>query len=134
MRLPSKLTKEFLNKDAIELSKKTHQKSFPDNKIPQDTYIFKFMDLDANHLGYVWFKIQDNYGQKYAFIYDFHLFEEFRGLGLSKKLLAKTEDEIRRLGIKSVGLHVFGQNEVAINLYKKSGFSPTNIIMRKELP
>ena len=43
------------------------------------------------------------------------------------------EDEVRRLGDSSIGLHVFGHNAPARRLYEKLGYSETHINMVKRL-
>ncbi|MBT4793505.1 MAG: GNAT family N-acetyltransferase [Halobacteriovoraceae bacterium] len=48
----------------------------------------------------------------------------------SKSLL---EEKVKELKLTSIGLHVFGHNTIAINLYQKMGFDFTNHIMKKEL-
>ena len=43
------------------------------------------------------------------------------------------EEFLRARGIKSINLHVFGHNTVAISLYEKLGYRPTNMNLRKFL-
>jgi len=39
----------------------------------------------------------------------------------------------KSIGLKSIGLHVFGHNKLARDLYKKLGYVETNINMKKIL-
>lgn len=39
----------------------------------------------------------------------------------------------KEVGLKMIGLHVFGHNKVARGLYEKSGYTETNIKMEKTL-
>jgi len=41
------------------------------------------------------------------------------------------EDEVRRLDLSGIALHVFGRNKGAQALYAKLGFQPTNISLFK---
>jgi len=43
------------------------------------------------------------------------------------------DEKLISMNVDSVGLHVFGHNIVAQELYKKSGYEITNINMRKVL-
>jgi ribosomal protein S18 acetylase RimI-like enzyme len=68
-----------------------------------------------------------------AFIFDFIIDEAFRGKGYGKQALAALDEKLISMNVDSVGLHVFGHNIVAQELYKKSGYEITNINMRKVL-
>jgi ribosomal protein S18 acetylase RimI-like enzyme len=43
------------------------------------------------------------------------------------------EDEVRKLGISKIGLHVFGFNAAARSLYDKLGFEVTDTSMEKNI-
>ncbi|KAB2854509.1 MAG: GNAT family N-acetyltransferase, partial [Anaerolineae bacterium] len=43
------------------------------------------------------------------------------------------EDEVKKVGLDSIGLHVFGHNQSAYALYQKIGYETTNIVMAKKL-
>ena len=43
------------------------------------------------------------------------------------------EDEVRRLGHDTVGLNVWGGNEVARGLYRSLGWAEESVHMRKSL-
>lgn len=48
-------------------------------------------------------------------------------------MMALLEEEVKNVGITSIGLHVFGHNTVAANLFEKAGYHVTNQLMRKNL-
>ena len=56
-------------------------------------------------------------------VHDMVVHRDFRGQGLSQKLLAFVETEARRLGCCKVTLEVLGGNEIAQNAYRKFGFA-----------
>lgn len=39
----------------------------------------------------------------------------------------------QELGMKKIGLHVFGHNKVARGLYEKLGYETTNVVMAKTI-
>ncbi|REL29299.1 GNAT family N-acetyltransferase [Thalassotalea euphylliae] len=56
-------------------------------------------------------------------IHDMAVNSEFRGLGLSQKLLAAVETLAREKGCSKVTLEVLSGNKVAMNAYEKFGFT-----------
>ena len=48
--------------------------------------------------------------------------ENARGTGLGKRLLVNAEERARSAGAKTMTLHVFGNNERARAVYRKSGY------------
>lgn len=77
----------------------------------------------------MWVQIKD----RKAFINDFVVDEEYRGRGFGKQALLAMETELGVMDVESVGLHVFGDNVTAQELYRKMGFETTGIYMRKKL-
>lgn len=49
--------------------------------------------------------------------------KEFRGEGLGEELMKEIESEAKRLGLRIIHLEVYSDNEVALNLYKKLGYT-----------
>ena len=47
--------------------------------------------------------------------------------------LAAMDEKLKSMDVESVGLHVFGDNVAAQELYKKAGFQITDIQMKKIL-
>lgn len=57
-----------------------------------------------------------------AFVDEFYLCEEFRGLGWGKQTMAFLENAARELGVRALHLEVVGGNERARRLYESLGF------------
>ena len=116
--------------ESLERSRKESEQLLPDGVNSKDQFLFSIIDeTDGNKIGILWVQVKD---QK-AFIYDFIVDEEFRGQGYGKQALAALDEKLISMSVESVGLHVFGHNIVAQELYKKSGYEITNINMRKVL-
>lgn len=62
-------------------------------------------------------------GEKVVFDAGTGIIPEFRGKGVFTALYAHTENELKKNNIKKYYLEVLQQNEQAISLYKKTGFS-----------
>lgn len=82
-------------------------------------------------VGYVWIKVIDE--NKSAFLYEIYLEEEFRSKGIGKKVMRELESLLLFRNIAFFKLHVFGNNEHAINLYNNLGFQVAGINMYKEI-
>lgn len=61
-----------------------------------------------------------------AYICNIYVLSEYRGKGLSLKLLNKASEVCAEKGFKSISLHVDKSNERAISIYKKYGFVNTD--------
>lgn len=96
-----------------------------------------FVAEDENHgfLGYLFVGESGNLmtGRTYGFIYDIFVKEEFRGKGIGKMLMEKSENYCREKGYPRLSLMVSADNQRAINLYTRMGLKPEQIYMSKEL-
>ena len=116
--------------EALERSKKEFEQLLPEGVNSQDQFLFSIVDeTDDNKTGLLWVQVKD---QK-AFIYDFIIDESFRGKGYGKQALVALDEKLKSIEVQSVGLHVFGDNITAQELYKKMGYQITGIHMKKRL-
>jgi ribosomal protein S18 acetylase RimI-like enzyme len=114
---------------ALERLRKEFESLLPEGIHSKDQSLYSIMDDSGNKIGVLWVEVKD---QK-AFLYDFILEEAFRGKGYGKQSLIALDKKLKSMNVESVGLHVFSDNIVAQELYKKAGFQITNIHMKKEL-
>lgn len=68
-----------------------------------------------------------------AWLYDITIAEGERGKGYGRAAMTALEDEVRALGHDSIGLNVWGDNEVARGLYRSLGWAEESVHMRKRL-
>ena len=114
---------------ALERSKQEFEQYLPDGIHSRDQYLYSIIDDNGNQIGVLWVQVKDGT----AFILDFVIDEAFRGKGYGKQALAAMDEKLRSMKVESVGLHVFGDNITAQELYKKAGFRITGIHMKKVL-
>ena len=82
-------------------------------------------------IGYLWYKLFDNGAT--AFIYDFIIFEDFRGVGYGKTAVSILEQQLLQIGVEQIKLRVAFNNDRALGLYKKLNFNITGYNMVKIL-
>ncbi|WP_050749388.1 GNAT family N-acetyltransferase [Candidatus Regiella insecticola] len=78
-------------------------------------------------LGIVWYAIEPRESCHVLFIYDIDVVTNQRRKGIATRIINDLMAKITHPSILHVELSVFIHNKVAINLYKKLGFSPIEI-------
>lgn len=100
--------------------------------LSKDQYIFSIKENNL-WVGTLWPGVRGASDNRKAYIYDIVLNEETRGKGIGKKAMILLEAEVKKLGLRHIGLHVFGHNTVARGLYESLGYDITNLNMEKTL-
>lgn len=119
---------------APERARKEFQELLPDGLKTKDHFLYSVVEeASGEKLGILWVNVKMDTPQRPAFIFDFAIDEQFRGKGYGKQALLALDEKLLSMGAESVGLHVFGDNTIAQELYKKAGYKITNINMRKIL-
>ena len=85
------------------------------------------------NVGVLWYALRQSGPQVSAFVYEIEIFPGFRRQGYATQAFGLLEQDAAQHGAGSVQLHVFGHNHGARALYERLGFSPTNLILRKNL-
>ena len=116
--------------EALEKSRQEHEQLLPDGLTSKNQHLFTIVDEETNaKVGVLWVNSEGGH----AFIYDFIINETLRGKGYGKQALIALDEKLKTMNVESVGLHVFGDNISAQELYKKTGFQITDIHMKKVL-
>lgn len=118
---------------SLELSRKEYEELLPDGLRTANQYLYSVRDDQGQAVGTLWIAVKEQSGKRIAYIYDIEIRPEHRLRGHAMRALAAAEDEARGLGLRGIGLHVFGHNIGARALYEKLGYQPTNINMFKPL-
>ena len=119
---------------AIERSQADFAASLPQGLQTPDNYLFEITAGDDGVcVGYIWFAVVEKNGLRSAFVYDVEIKPEFRRLGHAEAAFKLLEPLVRKLGLSSIGLHVFSQNASAQALYRKLGYAVTSVNMLKHL-
>ena len=119
---------------AIERSQADFAESLPQGLQTPDNYLFEITAGDDGVcVGYIWFAVVEKNGLRSAFVFDVEIKPEFRRQGHAAAAFAALEPLVRKLGLSSIGLHVFSQNAGAQALYRKLGYGVTSVNMLKHL-
>lgn len=130
--------------EAMKLSVESFAKLLPEGLETPDNYLFNVVAEDSKQgsqhsqhsqqkVGILWFSKRQDYGEPFAWVFDIELDPAYRGQGLGKQTMALLEAEVRKLGLKTIRLHVFGHNTTATSLYQKTGYQITDLTMAKTL-
>lgn len=122
-------------KKALEIANTTIENDLPDGALTrnQELMCIESADqADPQLLGYLWYVVQEK--ETTAFILDFYLYEASRGRGLAMASITELEKKLAADNICQIKLRVAHDNNHALNLYKKSGFSITGYNMIKKIP
>ena len=85
-----------------------------------DQHFFTVHDAATDaKVGWLWFQVRDDGVHRSAYLCDIVIFDEHRRQGYGTACLAELDDQAKGLGIRRVGLHVFGHNTGAMELLSK---------------
>jgi ribosomal protein S18 acetylase RimI-like enzyme len=115
---------------ATEKAQKQMEQLLPDEEQTEGQHLFHIKE-GQDLAGYLWFHVSKE--EKKAFLYHIYVLNAFRKRGIAQTALRFFENESKDEGADYVGLHVFGSNENAIDLYKKLGYKQASISMNKVL-
>jgi ribosomal protein S18 acetylase RimI-like enzyme len=123
------LTKE----EADKIAQSAFERLLPDGFKSKDNFLFTLKDEKHNLAGFSWFVARGRDDNRCAFIYDIVIEEAYRGKGYGRQLMVFMENEAKKMGLKRIGLHVFGFNKTAIGLYQSLGYETIDLVMDKGL-
>jgi ribosomal protein S18 acetylase RimI-like enzyme len=103
----------------------------PEGTATPGQFLWTVRDAQGADAGILWVGTERRPG--YAFIYDIEIADDRRGQGLGSAAMLALEEWARARGIATIGLHVFGHNTGAWQLYKRLGYVETNVQMEKRL-
>jgi len=116
--------------EAADTSKRQMSSLLKDGLNTKGHFLFDVVEKETKEkMGIPWINVND----KRAFIYDIRIDEKYRGKGYGKRTLNKLEEFLREMGAKYIGLNIWADNKIAFELYKKMGYTISNMAMFKEI-
>jgi len=117
---------------AMEESENLMKDLFPNKQDSEGQLVYTIYSIEEDkNIGVIWYNIQSE--NKKAFIYHILINEEFRKIGYATSVLQELEEDMKSLGITSMGLNVFGTNPNARKLYEKLGYQTASTAMGKRI-
>lgn len=120
-----------LEQARAEAARETEQ-LFPGGQLAPGHAVLIAEDDTGHRVGRLWMAPRGD-SKDVAFIYEIAVEEAERGKGYGRALMHEAAKWSRDNGFRTLALHVFGGNEVAINLYESLGFVTTDRMMKLEL-
>lgn len=111
----------YTAEDAAAESHRQMRLELPDGLETEGQELFT-ASVAGEEVGILWLGVRERDGRPHVFILDIEVAPEHRRQGYGRELMHAAEREARRLGADSIGLHVFGFNHAAIELYEKLGY------------
>ena len=118
---------------ALDLSRKEYAELLPQGRNTENNHIYTVLSIEGEPVGTLWFVAKDRAKRRIAYVYDILIAPEHRRRGHALRAFQALEQEVARLGLDGIALHVFGHNHAAKALYVKLGYVVTNINMFKSL-
>lgn len=119
--------------ESIERAAKETNELLPNGIYTNGHFLCSLHHEEAGVIGAIWYAVKETNGEKSAFIYIIQIYSEFQGKGYGTHALMALETDLASMNVSSIGLHVFGHNKRAYQLYAKMGYIPTSIKMVKRL-
>ena len=126
---------DWVSRDALTLSFQAFHRGAPNGLQTPDQHFFTVHDAATDaKVGWLWYQVRDDGLYRSAYLCDILIFEGCQRQGYGTASLAELDNQAKGLGIRRVGLHVFGHNTEALELYQRCGYKITNCTMAKDLP
>ena len=126
---------DWVSRDALTLSFQAFHRFAPSGLQTPDQHFFTVHDAATDaKVGWLWYQVRDDGLYRSAYLCDIVIFDEHQRQGYGTACLAELDNQAKGLGIRRVGLHVFGHNTEAMELYQRCGYRITGYVMAKDLP
>ena len=117
---------------ALEAANQQLEALLPNGLETPDTYLFNVVDQNTQKtVGTLWIQIRNQ--RQEIFLADVRVHEQYRRRGFGRETMRALEAFAKDMGIPKISLHVFGDNDAALRLYRSVGFVVTNVLMSKEV-
>jgi ribosomal protein S18 acetylase RimI-like enzyme len=123
----------FTLEEAEKIAANDFNRLLPDGFSSKDNFLLALKDDSAEIHGFIWFCLRGAENNRKAYLCDIVIEENSRGRGFGRIAMQLLEKEVKKLGLKHIGLHVFGFNKVAIGLYESLGYEITDLVMEKSI-
>ncbi|MEP7207418.1 MAG: GNAT family N-acetyltransferase [Casimicrobiaceae bacterium] len=119
---------------AVERSRTEFDRLLPQGLATPGNHLFEILaDRNGAVVGAIWMAVEDRHGARGGYVYDVGIVAAHRRQGHATAAFRALESFAAGLGLSTLGLHVFGQNQAAQALYAHLGYQVVGINMLKHL-
>ncbi|WP_034269002.1 GNAT family N-acetyltransferase [Actinospica robiniae] len=119
---------------ALDYAKGEYLLALPDGLQTQGSYLYTVRDAaTGRRVGSLFLMLRHRAEAMETFVFNIVVDEQERRRGYGRAMMRASFHWAREHGTASVGLHVFGHNTAARELYTSLGFRETNISMQFDL-
>lgn len=119
--------------EALDRSRVEFAKLLPEGLATPRQHLYTISDESTgDKVGVIWFE-EAGFAVDTAWLLQLVIWESYRRRGYGEAAMRLLEDQVRQVGLRRIGLHVFGHNAAAQALYRKVGYEVTNINMAKNV-
>jgi ribosomal protein S18 acetylase RimI-like enzyme len=120
--------------EALGKAKETYARYLPQGIETPGQYLYLIRNRDeGQEVGIVWIGAQPGEVARAGFIYNLYIEEGFRRRGYARATMLAIEGVACEMGWSSLGLHVFGHNRAARDLYESLGYEVRSMNMIKSI-
>ncbi|MCM3690869.1 GNAT family N-acetyltransferase [Neobacillus niacini] len=123
------LSGNWNQEESMSKAEEEYTRLLPNGEKTESNFLYT-IQKDDSAIGVIWLA---QLSEIKGYIYDIYIVEKYQGMGYAKEAMIQIEKIGQKLGMKKIGLHVFGHNKVARGLYDKLGYQTTNVLMEKEI-
>jgi ribosomal protein S18 acetylase RimI-like enzyme len=121
-------------KDAPAKAKETYGRFLPQGIETPGQYLYLIRSReDGRDVGMIWIGVQPGGVEEAGFVYNLYIEQGYRRKGFARAAMLAIEDKAHELGWTSLGLHVFGHNHAARELYESLGYEVRSSNMIKQV-
>lgn len=119
---------------ALTYAKGEYMLALPEGLETEGSYLYTARDAETRQrVGFLFLMLRRRADTTETFVFNIIVDEDKRGRGYGRAMMRATLQWAREHDTASVGLHVFGHNTVARELYTSLGFRETSISMQLDL-
>jgi ribosomal protein S18 acetylase RimI-like enzyme len=124
---------QWSQEEALDRSRRGYEELLPLGLKTPENFLYTITDDETSPVGVLWFAIKVRFSARIAYVFDIAISPTRQRQGHAYRAFQALEEEVRKLGLTGVALHVFGHNTAAQALYAKLGYKPTNISLFKRV-
>lgn len=121
----------WMQAESLDRAHREFESLLPNGLATENHTLFTVLGEPGVPVGALWMAQSQRLDAPIAYLYNLVVWPEHRRKGYATRALRALEQEVARLGLAGIALHVFGHNTQAQALYRKLGYETTNINLFK---